>query len=49
MFCMICSATKKCGIYCVLYKTKMDTLLPILKANVITHNDLDEYESYEEI
>ena len=49
MFGMICRASKKCRIYCVLNNRTRDTLLPILKANVITINDLNEYENEEEI
>lgn len=49
MFGMICRASKKCRIYCVLNNRTRDTLLPILKANVTTINDLNEYENDEEI
>ena len=49
MFGMICKASKKCRIYCVLNNRTRDTLLPILKANVSTINDLNEYQNEEEI
>ena len=49
MFGMICRASKKCRIYCVLNNRTRDTLLPILKANVTTINELNEYENDEEI
>lgn len=49
MFGMICRASKKCRIYCVLNNRTRDALLPILKANVTTINELNEYENDEEI
>lgn len=41
--------TKKCRIFCVCDNRSRESLLPIIKANVDTYNDLNEYNSLENI
>ena len=49
MFAIICRETKKCRIFCVCDNRSRESLLPIIKENVDTYNDLNEYNSLEDI
>ena len=49
MFGIICRASKKCRIFCVLENRTKESLLPLIKNNVDTYNDINQYHTNEDL